>query len=143
MFLDDGVGALAVLHHLFEIVFQMPVNSSTSPRTLLIERDRLSTVIQLVRSVLADSAEKLLTKLSGFLISCAMPAVSWPSDASFCRLDEAILRGAQFRGIWRGRWCVGGSSLRRRAFSIAITTCLAKVVQYFDLLSVNGRISWR
>ena len=28
-------------------------------------------------------AEKLLTKLSGFLISCAMPAVSWPSEASF------------------------------------------------------------
>ena len=30
-----------------------------------------------------DSAEKLLTKLSGFLISWAMPAVSWPSEASF------------------------------------------------------------
>ena len=31
----------------------------------------------------AESAAKLLTKLSGFLISCAMPAVSWPSEASF------------------------------------------------------------
>ena len=30
-----------------------------------------------------DSAEKLLTKFSGFLISCAIPAVSWPSEASF------------------------------------------------------------
>ena len=30
-----------------------------------------------------DSSEKLLTKLSGFLISCAMPAVSWPSEAIF------------------------------------------------------------
>ena len=30
-----------------------------------------------------ETAEKLLTKLSGFLISCAMPAVSWPSEASF------------------------------------------------------------
>ena len=31
----------------------------------------------------ADTPEKLLTKLSGFLISWAMPAVSWPSEASF------------------------------------------------------------
>ena len=30
-----------------------------------------------------ETAEKLLTKFSGFLISCAMPAVSWPSEASF------------------------------------------------------------
>ena len=30
-----------------------------------------------------ETAEKLLTKLSGFLISCAMPAVNWPSEASF------------------------------------------------------------
>ena len=30
-----------------------------------------------------ETAEKLLTKLSGFLISWAMPAVSWPSEASF------------------------------------------------------------
>ena len=34
-----------------------------------------------------DRSEKLLTKFSGFLISWAMPAVSWPSEASFsdCR----------------------------------------------------------
>src|SRR5262249_5851578 len=30
-----------------------------------------------------ESPAKLLTKLSGFLISCGMPAVSWPSEASF------------------------------------------------------------
>ena len=30
-----------------------------------------------------ETAEKLLTKLSGFLISCAIPAVNWPSEASF------------------------------------------------------------
>ncbi len=30
-----------------------------------------------------DSPAKLLTKLSGFLISWAMPAVSWPSEAIF------------------------------------------------------------
>ena len=30
-----------------------------------------------------DSPAKLLTKLSGFLISWAIPAVSWPSEAIF------------------------------------------------------------
>jgi hypothetical protein len=40
----------------------------------------------------AESAEKLFTKLSGFLISCAIPAVSWPSEASFC--------------VWTSRSCV-------------------------------------
>ena len=40
---------------------------------------------------------KLLTKLSGFLISCAMPAVSWPSEASF--------------SVWTSRsWAVRSSS---------------------------------
>ena len=29
-----------------------------------------------------ETAEKLLTKLSGFLISRAMPAVNWPSEGS-------------------------------------------------------------
>ena len=43
----------------------------------------------------AEIAEKLLTKLSGFLISWAIPAVSWPSDAIFSawiRLAWAALR---------------------------------------------------
>src|SRR5271168_1423490 len=39
-----------------------------------------------------ETAEKLLTKLSGFLISCAIPAVSWPSEASF--------------SVWTRRSCV-------------------------------------
>ena len=42
-----------------------------------------------------ETAEKLLTKLSGFLISCAIPAVSWPSEASFSVWTKAVLRGPQ------------------------------------------------
>ena len=51
---------------------------------------------------------KLLTKFSGFLISCAMPAVSWPSEAIFSawiRLAWAAFSAvayARFRCIARG-----------------------------------------
>ena len=42
-----------------------------------------------------ESPAKLLTKFSGFLISCAIPAVSWPSAAIFSRLDQIGLRRLQ------------------------------------------------
>ena len=47
---------------------------------------------------------KLLTKLSGFLISWAMPAVSWPNEAIFSawiRLAWAALRSRRvgFGGV--------------------------------------------
>jgi len=67
-----------------------------------------------------DSAEKLLTKLSGFLISCAIPAVSWPSEASFSvwiRRSCAVRRSSRDCDSSRVRSC---TSLKRRAFSIAI-----------------------
>ena len=51
----------------------------------------------------ADSDEKLLTKFSGFLISCAMPAVSWPSEASF--------------SVWTSRSCAVRRSSSDRASS--------------------------
>src|ERR1700738_700055 len=43
-----------------------------------------------------EMAEKLLTKLSGFLISCAIPAVNWPSEASF--------------SVWTSRACAAFNS---------------------------------
>ena len=68
-----------------------------------------------------ETAEKLLTKLSGFLISCAMPAVSWPSEASF--------------SVWTRRSCAVRKSSseastfwNKRAFSIATADCAAKVL---------------
>src|SRR6516162_1493886 len=45
-----------------------------------------------------DTPEKLLTKLSGFLISWAIPAVNWPSEASFCVWTSrscAVLKSCQ------------------------------------------------
>ena len=60
-----------------------------------------------------DSPAKLLTKLSGFLISWAMPAVSWPSEAIFSactRLACAVLssRKRRFGGVAGGAdLCLG------------------------------------
>ena len=42
-----------------------------------------------------ETAEKLLTKLSGFLISCAIPAGQLTERGKFLRLYQAILRGLQ------------------------------------------------
>ena len=89
------------------------------------------------------SAEKLLTKLSGFLISWAMPAVNWPSEASF--------------SVWTRRSCVARKSSsdlassrvrastlsNKRTFSIAIAAWSAKVDAVSICLSVNGRTSGR
>ena len=72
-----------------------------------------------------DRSEKLLTKLSGFLISCAMPAVSWPSEAIFSdctsrswvrRRSASAVSAAVRRALCRVR-----SSWNSRAFSIAST----------------------
>src|SRR3984893_14488814 len=73
-----------------------------------------------------ESPEKLFTKLSGFLISCAMPAVSCPSEASFSvwiRRSWAVRRSSSEAVRSSVRW---RSSLRRRAFSMAITAWAAK-----------------
>ena len=74
-----------------------------------------------------ESAAKLLTKFSGFLISCAMPAVSWPSEASFSvwisRSCAALSSSSEFASS-RVR---ASTSSNRRAFWIASTDCAAKV----------------
>ena len=68
-----------------------------------------------------ETAEKLLTKLSGFLISCAMPAVSWPSEASFsvCTKRSRAVRKSfsEASTLWN-----------KCAFSIATADCAAKVL---------------
>ena len=73
--------------------FSKRVNSSTSSRIFLSSSAGLSTSLSSSVSS-AETAEKLLTKLSGFLISCAMPAVL-AERGEFLGLYQAILRGAQ------------------------------------------------
>ena len=60
----------------------VPISSSASSRRASSSGAALITSASSSTSS-RDSAEKLLTKLSGFLISWAMPAVSWPREASF------------------------------------------------------------
>src|SRR6516225_3657287 len=43
-----------------------------------------------------DSSAKLFTKLSGFLISCAIPAVNWPRAAIFCACSRLACARLQF-----------------------------------------------
>src|SRR5260370_88189 len=55
----------------------------------------------------AETAEKLLTKLSGFLISCAIPAVSWPSDAIFSAWIRLACAAFSSRSLVRRRLAPG------------------------------------
>ena len=75
MFLTMAVGALAVLHDLVEIALQHVRNLADLCAQLVVEVGPASASRNSSISS-TETAEKLLTKLSGFLISCAMPAVS-------------------------------------------------------------------
>ena len=82
MFLTIESARLPCCTTFSRLPLSMCVSSSISSRVLSSIVASLSTsFISSISS--ADNAEKLLTKLSGFLISWAMPAVSWPSEASF------------------------------------------------------------
>ena len=74
-----------------------------------------------------ETAEKLLTKLSGFLISWAIPAVSWPSEASFSvwtRRSCAVRKSSSDFASSRVR---ASTLSNKRAFWIATTDWAAKV----------------
>ena len=81
--LDDRIGALAVADHLVEVGVDHADQLVGLLAVGLLQRRACRACSRSSSSSSRDSAEKLLTKLSGFLISWAMPAVSWPSEASF------------------------------------------------------------
>ena len=81
--LDDCVEALAVLYHLVEIALEHIRDFTDFRAQLGVELCAAKRLGVIRRLVLPSMAEKLLTKSSGFLISCAMPAVNCPSEASF------------------------------------------------------------
>ena len=105
----------------------MPISSSRLLAVGLVERRACQHARAARRCSSRDSAEKLLTKLSGFLISWAMPAVSWPSEASFSDWISrscALRRSSSEAASSRVRACTSSNS---RTFSIAITAWSAKV----------------
>ena len=143
MFLTIEVGALAVLHDLVEIALQHVRELVDLLARLVVDRGRLEHVVQLVDQLASTATEKLLTKLSGFLISWAMPAVSWPSEASFSvwtRRSCAVRRSSSDCDSSVVRW---RNSLNRRAFSMAMTAWLAKLATSSVCLSVKGLTSCR
>ena len=73
--LDDGIGAFAVLHDFVEVALQRIGNLADLCSQLAVEVRPVNACRNSSMSS-TETAEKLLTKLSGFLISCAMPAVS-------------------------------------------------------------------
>ena len=90
-----------------------------------------------------ETAEKLLTKLSGFLISCAIPAVNCPSEASFSvwtRRSCAVRKSSSDFASSRVR---ASTLSKSRTFSIAIAAWSAKVDTNSICFSVNGRTSVR
>ena len=73
--LDDRVGAFAVLNDLVKIAVQGVGDLGDLTARLIVDvippsASRNSSISS------TETPEKLLTKLSGFLISCAIPAVS-------------------------------------------------------------------
>ena len=104
----------------------VPISSSACSRSPVSSGARLS-VSPSSSTSSRVRAEKLLTKLSGFLISWAMPAVSWPSEASFSDWISrscALRRSSSEAASSRVRAC---TSSNRRTFSIAITAWSANV----------------
>ena len=73
--LDDRIGTLAVLYDLVEIAPQRVGQLFNLAARFMVDRYTVQGVLQFIDQ-LGGTPEKLLTKLSGFLISCAMPAVS-------------------------------------------------------------------
>src|SRR4029077_5211612 len=140
--LDYRIGALAVLHHLVEIALQgigdladlCPHLLSTCTPPSASRNSSISST---------DTAEKLLTKLSGFLISCAIPAVNCPSEASFSvctRRSWAVRKSSNDFANSRVR---ASTLSNRRTFSIAMAAWSAKVETNSICLSVNGLTSRR
>src|SRR5215472_2435773 len=114
--LDDGIGALAVLDDLAEIIPQKAGQVADLGADGFGNLCAFQQIVEL-GGQLDRQAEKLMTKLSGFLISWAMPAVSWPSEASFSvwiRRSCAARKSSRDCASSRVRAC---TSSNRRTFS--------------------------
>ena len=84
MFLTIESARLPCCTILLEIVAQCIRQFGDFCARLIVGLHALQGLPAIRRCSSTETLEKLLTKLSGFLISWAMPAVSWPSEASFC-----------------------------------------------------------
>jgi hypothetical protein len=107
--LDDAVGALAVLGDLVEVAAQHLDDLVDRGALVVGERchGRRRRLLQLQQQLTRELG-KIVDKVEGVLISCAIPAVSWPSAAIFwaCRrlacvvFSSSSARSAVSRAAW-------------------------------------------
>ena len=107
---------------------------------LVVERGRLQHIVQLIgqfgrkRREIVDEIERVLD-----LVRDAGGELA--ERGELFGLHQAILRGAQFFERLRQSLVRSRNSLSSRAFSMAITAWLAKLLTSSICLSVNGRTS--
>src|SRR4051812_19047211 len=82
----------------------------------------------------AETAEKLLTKFSGFLISWAMPAVSWPSEASFSVCTSRFCAALSSSNDFASSWVRASTLSNRRTFSMGDGRLVREGRHKFNLL---------
>ena len=120
--LDDAVSAPAVLSDLAEVagdhLDRLTELRRARPRPSRPARG-WAAAFQARPAASTERPAKLLTKLSGFLISCAMPALSCSRAGHLLGLDQVGL------GRTSRRSSESRSSVNSRTFSMAITACAA------------------
>ena len=124
--LDDGVGALAVLHDLVEIVAQSVRQFGDFSARLIIERHASQGFPQFIDQFGRDPRE-IVDEIERVLDLVRDAGGQLTERGQLLRLDQAVLRGAQI--LQRLRQFAGTASTfsNRRAFSIATTDWSAKV----------------
>ena len=93
--LDDRVGALAVLHHLFEIAFQHLVNSSISCSLLVVERRGFESVAQFIDKFDRERRE-IVDEIEWVLDLVRDAGGELTERGELLRLNQAVLCGTQF-----------------------------------------------
>jgi hypothetical protein len=92
--LDDGVGTLAVLHHLFEIVLQQAGQFVDFSPDLAIKRDRFAHVVQLV-SQLRRKRREVVDEIQRILDLVRDAGRELAEGSQFLRFHQTVLCGAQ------------------------------------------------
>jgi hypothetical protein len=94
MFLNDRIGALAVLDHLFEIAFQH-VGQLTEFRSLfVVEINRLERIAKFIDQLLGECGE-IVDEIERVLDLVRYPGGELPKRGELLCLNKAILCGAQ------------------------------------------------
>ena len=141
--LDDGVGALAVLHDLVEIALQHIGNLADLGAQLAVEVCAGKRLAQFVNEFDRDGRE-IVDEIERVLDLVRDAGGQLAERGELLGLNQAVLRGRANPPATSPSSRVRASTLsNRRTFSIAIAAWSAKVDTSSICLSVNGRTSER